>query len=751
LQSLDSTLSAYYQRYQFGDCFVRLKRAPRHLASRIAALEGVARVEARIVQEVILDVRGMAEPAVGRLVSIPEQGAPVLNRLHLRRGRYPEPGRSGEVLASEAFVKAHGFRIGDGVSAVLNGRRQELTIVGVALSPEYIYQFPPGGLLPDDRRFGVFWMGEKGLEAAFDMKEAVNEACVGLSRGASQPEILRQLDRLTAPYGGLGAHGRTEQSSHQFITNEMRELRGMALVVPVIFLLVAAFLVNVVLSRLISIQRGEIATLKAFGYMRSEVGWHYLKMALAMVTLGAVAGTLAGARLGAELTALYTRFFRFPLFAYKLSAGVLLLAGGASGLTALSGALWAVRRAVRLAPAAAMRPEPPARYRPTLLERAGLGALVPPAGRMVLRNLERRPLKALLSCLGIALATAVLILGNFSMDALDYAMESQFFVTQREDMNLTFVEPAARQALHDLSRLPGVWACEPFRTVPVHLRRGHRSRRVAILGLQPGGRLRRLTDLKREGAVLPPDGLVLSAKLAELLGASVSDKLTVEVQEGRRQALEVPVTGLFDDFSGTAAYMDIGAACRLVAGGETLSGAFLAVDPARAGALYGALKTSPRVASVTIKSAALQSFRETVAENLLRMRAFTAIFAGIIAAGVVYNAARISLSERSRELAILRVIGFTRGEISMMLLGELFLLTAAAVPLGLVLGKGLAALVVHLAYDTELFRIPLIIDRSTYAGAALFTVLAAVASGLLVRRRLDRLDLVAVLRTEEAA
>lgn len=749
LSSLRLTLDAYYERYRFAHVFAHLERAPEPVAARLAEIPGVARVETRVVEPVTLDVPGLAEPASGRLVSIPERPTPGLNERHIREGRSIEAGHTGEVLASEGFARANGLKPGDSIRAVLNGRLQRLRIVGIALAPEYVYLIREGEILPDDRRFGVFWMSETELAAAFDMEGAFNDVSLTLEPGASEPEVIRRVDRLLESYGGLGAYGRDDQPSHKFISNELNELRGMALVVPTIFLAVAAFLLNVVVSRLVSTQREQIAGLKAFGYTRAEIARHYLKFVLLIVAAGVALGTVVGARLGRSVTELYTRFFHFPVFEFRLDPGVVALSALVSlGASAL-GTLASVARATGLPPAEAMRPEPPARYRPTLLERLGLQRLLAPPVRMILRHLERDPVRTLLSTLGIALAVAVLVLGNFMVDAVDYAMETQFAVAQRQDVSVSFAQPANARALSDLAHLPGVRHVEPYRSLPVRLRSGHRSRRLGLLGLAPGGSLFRVVDIDRREVPLPPDGVVLSEKLARVLGVQVGEAVTIEVLEGRRPVREVPVTGLVADFAGMAAYMDIEAAHRLMEEGEVISGAFLAADPRRLDALYSALKESPRVAGVTIKAAALESFSKTVAENLLRMRLFNVVFAAVIAIGVVYNAARIALAERGRDLATLRVVGFTRAEISLIMLGELAALTLAAIPVGLLLGHGLAALVIWLAYDTELFRIPLVIGRSTYGFAALVTLLAALGSGLVVRRLLDRLDLVAVLKCKE--
>lgn len=749
LASLRQNLETYYDRYHFADLFLQLKRAPQGLADRLAELPGVAQLQTRVIFDVTLDVPGMAEPALGRIVSLPDQSRPGLNALHLRRGRYLEPGRANEVLVSEAFALAHGLQPGDQLRAIIHGRKQPLRIVGVALSPEYIYQFAPGELLPNVRRFGVFWMNYTELAAAFNMEGAFNDLAVTLTPDASEPEVIRQLDRLTAPYGGLGAYGREDQPSHQFVSNEMKELRGMALVVPVIFQLVATFLLNVVVSRLIQTQREQIAALKAFGYTSREVGWHYIKFVLLIVLVGIVLGTLVGAWMGRGVTEMYTRFFRFPVFSYHLDGQIVLLVGAMSMGAAVLGTMNAVLRAVRLPPAEAMRPEPPANFRPTLLERLGLAPLFSPPTRMMLRQLERRPLKSLLTSLGIALAVAVLILGSFALDAIEYVIDTQFYLAQRQDVTLTLVDPTSGHVLEELKSLPGVRSCEGFRAFPARLRSAHRARRVSVQGLSSEGRLNRLLDLQRQLVPLPPRGLVLSAKLAEILAVQVGDSVSVDLLEGERSTHTVPVVGLIDDFSGLSAYMNLQATNVLLGEGPVVSGAFLSVDADRVSELYTALKNTPRAAGVSVKAAALRSFRETIAENLLRMRSFTVFFAVVIAVGVVYNSARIALSERNRDLATLRVMGFTRGEVARILLGELALLTAVAIPLGLLLGYALAAMVIRLAYDTELFRIPLVIDGSTYGAAALVTLMAAIGSGLVMHRMLGQLDLVAVLKSKE--
>jgi putative ABC transport system permease protein len=746
--SLRLTQRSYYQDQRFAHVFAAVKRAPRSLEARIAELPGVAQAATRVVADVTIDVPGLTEPAVGRLISIPERGPIALNALYLRRGRLPEPGSDEEAVVSEAFALAHGLGPGSRVGAVINGRRRELAIVGVALSPEYVYSIRPGEIIPDDERFGVFWMRQKALAAAFDMEGGFNDVALRLAPGALEADVIARLDALLERYGGRGAIPRAQQISHWYLDNELAQLQNVGLVLPIVFLAVAAFLLSVVLTRIVAVQREQIAALKALGYSDREVGLHYAAWSLAIALAGAVLGTALGAWMGSGMTNLYNDWFRFPELQYRLDPGLVLAAVAISVGAGLLGSSAAVRRAVALPPAEAMRPEPPASYRESRLERIGLRRLLSQSGRMVVRNLQRRPLRTVLSVVGIAFAVAILIVGTFFLDSMDELMAIQFSVVQRHDVMVGFVEPRSAAAFHEVTRLPGVLAAEPLRAAPVRLSAGARSRQLSILGLSAEQRLLRVIDADVEPVTLPPEGLVLSRSLAEILDVGPGDEVTVEVLEGARPERRVRVAALVEEYMGTSAYMEAGALHRLLREGPNLSGATLMVDPAAVDELYRRLKALPAVAAVSIKVAALEGFEETLAETMDVMIFFNVLFACTIACGVVYNAARISLSERARELASLRVIGFTRAEISSILLGELAALTLAALPVGLALGYAFARALVR-AFETELYRFPLIITPRTYAWAVIVVLVAAALSGLIVRRKLDRLDLVAVLKTRE--
>jgi putative ABC transport system permease protein len=745
--SLVISRADYYSTYRFADVFAHLKRAPDSLRREIAAIPGVAAAETRVVVESTLDVPGLDEPATGRLVSIPERRIPILNDLFIRKGRYVEPGRGNEALVSEAFASANKLDIGQSIGAVINGHWEPLTIVGIALSPEYVYEIR-GEVLPDNRRFGVLWVSREALGPAFDLDGAFNDVALTLGEGASEPGVIARLDSMLDPYGGLGAYGRRDQLSHRFLSDEIAQDRITGIFVPSIFLGIAAFLIHITLSRLVAMQRNQIAVLKAFGYSNADIAYHYLKFAMAMVLVGTGAGIALGIWLGSQLAALYENFFRFPELQFNAGPGLMATAIAISAGAAAGGALLAVRNAVSLPPAEAMRPKPPARFRPGLAERLGLERILSISARLIMRNIERRPLKALLAVSGIALAASIIVVGRYFFDALDHIMLVQFQTVQREDVSVVYNQPLTSRARHDISRLPGVLRAEPFRIVPVRLRFEHRARRVGILGLSPDAELRRLVDSELREVRLSPDGIVLTRSLAESLGATAGDSLTVEVLEANKPVRHVMLTGFVDELIGFSAYMDIRGLNRLMREGDTTSGAYLAVDPLEAPGLYSTLKRMPVVGAVEIRDATLASFKTTIAESLTISTSVLILFACIIAFGIVYNGARIALSERGNELASLRVLGFTRREVSMLLLGEQATVTLLGIPVGCLLGVGISA-VLSRAMQSEIYRMPLVISAKTFVFAAAIIAVAAILSGLLVVNRLRRLDLIAVLKTRE--
>jgi len=748
MDSISLTRNRFYRDYHFADVFVNLKRAPESLKEKIQNVPGVHQVETRVSAYVKLDIKGFPEPVTARIISVPDDGKPLLNRLYIRKGRLADPAKDNEVVINESFAQAHGFDPGDRFAAIIHGKWKELTITGIALSPEFVLIMRPEAMSPDFKHYGILWMGRKALGKSYEMDGAFNDVVLTLYPEANVSDVLAGIDHIVERYGGFGAYARKDQISHRLLSEEFRQLQRSSEIFPTIFICVAAFLLNVVMSRTINTQREQIAALKAFGYTNLDVGIHYAKLVVLIISAGLAGGIAAGVWFGKMLGGIYMEVYRFPHLLYTLHPGVIVAAVLISIVSALVGTLHSLWRAAKQPPAEAMRPEPPAQYRVTLIEKTGIGRWLSQPSRIIARNIERKPVRTFLSIIGIAVACATMISSGFFKDAVAFMVNVQFVRSQKEDMKVAFTEPTSRRALYELKELPGVHHAETFRTVPVRFRFGKRSYKTAINGMEPESRLHLLLDTNLNAISLPPSGIVLNDYLGKFLGVQAGDLLTVEVLEGSKPVRQVPVVALVKLYLGVLGYMDVRALNRLMGEGDAISGAYLVTDPLYSGKLYRNFINMPRVSGTVLRRNEIRNFNDVQAKGMLFFTFIATLMACSIAFGVVYNSARIALSERSRELSSLRVLGYTRGEISYILLGELGLITLIAIPLGFLIGYWLCAYIAQ-ALASDLFRVPLVIETKTYAVAASVVLASAAVSGLIVRHKLDHLDLVEVLKTRE--
>jgi putative ABC transport system permease protein len=728
--------------------FANVTRAPKTLIDRIREIPGVAAAEPRISKLALLDIPNYLEPATGQVISLPDAGTPNLNLIYMRRGRLPEPGSSNEVVVNDTFAVAHGFDLGARFSAILNGRKRELVIVGTALSPEFIFTVGPGDIMPDDRRFAVIWMSEKALAGAYNLDGAFSAVSVKLLRNASEREVTSRLDALLDPYGGHAAFGRKDQTSHAWIDHELDMLSNMSRTLTPIFLLVSAFLVNLTLTRLVALEREQIGLLKALGYRNGAIVGHYIKFVVVIVAIGVAIGSVAGTWLGMYVSRFFADYFHFPFLVFVKSPDLYLIAASLSLAAAIIGALKALRDVVILAPAVAMQPPAPQRFRRLLpvrlsLERFGSQPLV-----MTLRNITRHPMRAVFTILGMAAATAILIVSIFVYDTMEHLVDVTYFMADRQDATVSFVEKRQRDVVVQMARLPGVINVEPYREVPVRIRKGNIERRIVISGRPPNADLRRIIDTDLHPVEIPESGLAISAMLAQILNVNVGDTVEVDLLDGARRSIEVPVSALVEDYFGLRGMMDADALSRLMLESPVINSVSLSFDQGQREAFYAAIKVMPTVSGLGLQRVSLANFRQSVAMLITVMASIYTGLAAVIAFGLVYNSARISLSERARELASLRVLGFSQGEVLWILLLELALLTLLAQPPGWVMGYGLAW-VMKTRLAGELMRVRLVVETSTYLIASAIIIGAAVFSAIVVRQRVKALDLVAVLKTRD--
>lgn len=746
--ALTDTRDAYYERNRFADLFVEARRAPLSLLPEIMALPGVATAEPRIAGNVILDLPDRTAVATGRILSWPENDVPLLNVPLLRSGTPPRPGRGSEVMVNEPFAEANGFEIGDSLTANINGQARELIITGTVLSPEFIYTIGPGALMPDNEGFGIIWMSEPTVAAAFDMEGGFNALSLGLAAHADREEIIDRVDTLLEPYGGGGAYGRDRQLSDSFVSAEIDQLRSMAVVVPPIFFAISAFLVGMVMSRIVALERAEIGLLKALGYSDLEICVHYLLLAGLIAVLGVLLGWAAGTVLARAMAGQYAQFFDFPYLIFRVPRWVYAMSGLAALLTTLLGAVRAALAAARLAPAIAMQPPAPPRFHRSAFDRILAAMRLRQSATMVLRSVLRWPLRSGLTALGLGCAVSTMISSSFMGEALDEIIDLAFFQANRQDAMVIFSGDLPSSAIAEVARLPGVLQAEPQQYHAAILRNGPLEKSVSVEARPADASLSRVIGADGRPVIAEAGGILLSERLAMRLDLGVGDSVEVEVLTGRRETHEMRVTGLVQQYFGLGAYMDADYLDALFRQSPRMNVANILIDERDIDALHARLQDLPAPSGLILMTETRRSFLNTIEENVVVINSVYATIAILITVGVAYNAARIQLSERARELASLRILGFSRLEVSAVLVGEIMLLALIAQPIGWALGAWIASALSN-AFSSDLYGIPLVLKPANFAYASLVVLASCLVSVLIVRRRIDRMDLVAVMKTRE--
>jgi len=746
--SLKLAVDSFYTHSRFGQVFASAKRAPNSLLSVIENIPGVNVVESRIIFDAALELDVATGPVIGRFVSLPDDRPQILNQIYIRKGKVPDPYSLDEIVVSEAFAMANRIEPGSELRAIINGRMRHLTVAGTGLSPEYIYAFRGASPLPDDRHFGIIWISERTLSGLLDMRGSWNNISMTLEPGAPVEEVIHSVDQILADYGGPGAVKKAQHPSNFFLENELMQLKTEGWIIPIVFLGVAAFLLHVVIGRIINRQREQIATLKALGYSNFRISMHYLSIVALMIMLGVAIGILPGIWLGQVFTEMYRSYFHFPTFYFVLDPFVILEAAAASLAAASLGALGSLMQAFRLAPAEAMRPPAPPLFQKSLIER--MLFMLSSAGKMAVRNVTIRPVRSGLSVLGLSFAMGIVIIAFIYIDMINFLMAFQFNVAEHEDANVIFNSAVSSRSIHELQSMPGVIYAEGYRITPVRIHFGQKTKDTALTGYPQNLRLRRIMNSDFKSLRMPPEGLLLNVRLAEKLGARPGDTLMIEILEGERRTVPVQLAAVVEELLGAGAYMDIRTMNTLLREDSLISMASVTVDPLVSESIYSRLRNFPMVATVDTKQALLDVFQRMIGDMMTTMAIAMIAFASVIAVGVVYNMVMVSLSERAWELASLRVLGFTRAEVFRVLIGEIVVQILLSLPMGVFIGYWIMfAMMASISSQVETYYFPIIITPSAIALSVATIVTAAFFSALLVRRRINKLDLVAVLKLRE--
>ncbi len=713
---LDSARERYYNRYNFSHFSVNLKRAPEGSTRRISGLPNIVRVRDRIRQSALLDLDRTVKPLPGVALSLPQHRDNPIDGVMLRSGTWFSHPRAKEAILDHQFAKANQLKPGDRIKVTLVDKQHDLLIIGTAMSPEFVYLIPPGGgFAPDPQGYGVMYLPRKFLQESSDLDGAYNQL-LGLVKDTSRSAIKDTLELVKAelePYGVTNTTPIQDHPSASVLRDELHSIEVTAAIFPVIFLAVAAMVLNILISRTVAQQRAVIGTLKALGYLPSAIIFHYLGFGLIIGASGALFGLVIGWYLQVATLNMYKQLFAMPGIEAHVHHTIYITAALIALIFSIAGAIKGSWTAAKLAPAEAMRPPPPEKGGKVFLERIHLfWKLINFRWKMIFRAVLRNPIRSLVSVLASAVATA-LVLSSFSMfDATYFLMDYHFKNVAHEDITITVRTPKGEASANEVSGLPLVGYTEKQLAVICDLSNGNYNKRTAVTGLETSGKL--YTPIDRSGAqlVVPEEGLVLSNKLAEILNSQVGDQVKLRPLIAERKETRAPVVAIIDTYLGVSAYCNIRYLSSLL-GELEVANTYLIDSTALSGfsGLMADVKKRPSVIGVTEREKTLAKMRETMGNFMGSFFAIMIIFAGIIAFGGLLNTAMVSLSERQREVGTLRVIGYTSGQVWGLFSGEGFLLNGVGIIMGLGLGVGFSFLISS-SFDTEIFRFPVVIYPS---------------------------------------
>lgn len=751
--NLELARRSYYARCRMADFSIELKKLPLAELDRLDGIRGITEYHPRITSEVTIDLDEVQRPISGRVISLPEQPAPVINRVLLERGEYFSGSRREEVIVSSPFARQRNIRPGDSIHVILNNRRQELFVTGTAISSEFVYLLAPGSIVPDAANYAVLYVPRTFAEEAFDMEGACNQV-VGLLDAAYRDRPQRVLDEAEArlePFGVFTTTPRSEQLSHLFLSSEIRGLRVMAIVLPTIFLLVAALILNVLMMRVAEQQRTVIGTLKALGYRNGELLWHFLKYGTRVGLAGGLLGTLLGYTLAGVMITVYRHFFELPRLINRPYPLVLLAGVAISVLFSLAGTLRGLLAVLRLAPAEAMRPKPPRRGRRVLLEKwRWFWRRLDFRWQIVLRNIFRHRMRTLAGLFAATIGAALIFVTFQMRDAMNEMLEFQFEKVLLSDFDVALKDQRDFGAVYEARRFPGVDYVEPQYVVPCTFRNGNRSKQGAITGILPSARLTVPRDMTGQRVRVPESGLLLTRPLAETLDISPGERITVHPVQGLREPLSVPVTAVVDSYLGLSAYADFSYLNHLRGEEASVTSLGFKLRPGRDAtrAFYGALKETPAVQGVSAVRDDKQKLADLLVQQMLISNSVVILFAGLTFFGSVLNASLISLAERQTEIATLRVVGYTTREVGAIFLRESVCLNLLGAVLGLPLGYWLSLQIGRMV-DTDIFRLPHVVQPTTWLIPILAGVLFTLLAHIPVRRAIERMDWLSALNVKE--
>lgn len=742
--NLSQTKSNYYAQNRMADFWIDLKKAPLSEVEALRKFSGVTELRDRISFPIRVDIDDAEQLVTGMALSMPSEPISVINNFSLKRGSYFTKNRRNEVIVSEKFADARSIKPGDVLHLIMDGQRKKVYVVGTAISPEFVYCTPPGNMVSQPENYGIFFMKRDYMEDVFDFHGASNNVVGKLTPDSLQNNpsaALKQLADELESSGVFTSYLLKNQSSNATLSAEMSGVKSMATLLPLMFLIVAALIINVLMVRIAEQQRTVVGTLKALGYFDKQIFWHFIQFGIVVGALGGLAGCLLGYLISGSMITLYKGFFEFPHLANQLYPGIMISGIAISLFFAILGTIHGVHTVAKLNPAEAMQEQTPAIGDSVLLERwSWFWKHLDFRWQMILRGQLRNKTRSIIAILSGALGAAIVVMAFGLSNSLDMMLAFQFDKIMHNDFSISFRNEQPEQAIDMAKRIPGVLKAEPlFNVAGTFVSKNHQKKGV-ITGLLADGTMTVPHDATGNVVSVPSSGVLITVRMAKLLDVKEGDTIRFTPVKGTREEHEVTVIKIIKSMLGMVVYADYSYLNHML--GETstvtdiqLKTAFTTVDKSN---FYTYLKKMPQTQTIGDVEEQQKEMKIQF-QSMSTMSAVMIIFAAIIFFGSVLNASLIAISERKREIATFRVLGYTPGEVSAIFLRENMTLNIIGALLGMPLGYYLLAGML-LSYQTDVFSFPTFVDFNTWIYTFVLTVLFVFSAHWLVHRSILKLN-----------
>ncbi|BCZ44916.1 ABC transporter permease [Clostridium gelidum] len=747
-KNLSNSSSEYYSEYRLADIWVDLYSAPMGIKEKVDSIPNVKTATGRIIKDASINI--LEENATLRFITLPDIKKDIVNDVVIKSGRYFSEDDSNQCLLDEDFFKANNLNLGEYIYPIISGNKVKLKIVGCVKSPEFVYTLKDASeIMADNKRFGIIYIKQSFGEAIFDFKGSINNLSIQISNGSDVKTVKDDVKKALKNYGVKNVIDREEQTSSKMISEKIKGLKSMGGTFPVIFFMVASVIIYIMMGRMVESQRTQIGVLKAVGFTNMQVLAYYMSYSAMIALIGSFIGSILGTYMGASMTKLYNQYFNLPLGGIKIYSEFVIPAFILTLFFCLFAGYHSCKAIFKIMPSEAMRQKSPESGKKIVIERINLIWInISYLGKIIVRNLFRYKKRALLTSLGVIFSSAILLVALSMGDSMDFMIQQQYGNIQNYDIKVKFSKLMSIEDLNNIKNITHIKELEPVLETGVEISNGWKHKDVGFTAQIKEPQMYKVEDKSGNAISLPQNGILISEKLANTLGIKVNDSVNIKFYFPGKEKKEMVVKGIIVQYLGLSTYTSMDNLNSILGEGTIASSAVLKLDNTNAeNEVKDKLRNMPNVMSVDSKTDSLNALLKTMGAMQASIGVYI-MLAGILLIAVLYNIATINIFERQRELATLKVLGFSNNEVKKLIFNENYIIVIFGMIVGLPFGKWLGASLMA-SSSTDAYTIPYVVEFKTYIIAIILTLLFTAITNLTLMRKIKALDMIEVLKNKE--